>query len=342
MFAAVGQQPFRGEATPGTPWSEPELARDLATFADRGLDLVALEDTAPMDRARLGLPGRDEEISQVITQIRAMGNLGIPVLCYNWMAITTWGRTVGDAAGRAGALVTGYRARDADAQPPLVAPGEVSEEQLWDALAYFLAAVVPEAEQSGVRLGMHPDDPPRAQHRGIPRIMRTPDAFRRLVQLHPSPSNGITFCQGNFSLMGSDLPALIDEFGGQGRIHFVHFRDVAGTADEFVETFHDDGQTDMVACMAAYARTGFSGPLRADHVPTLAGEDNDRPGYGVLGRLFAAGYIRGLLQATGLGTTAAPGRLVSCVAGAGAATHHRRTQPTPAHDHAPDDVPTVR
>jgi mannonate dehydratase len=156
---------------------------------------------------------------------------------------------------------------------------------------------MPAAEDAGVRLGLHPDDPPRAAVRGVPRIMRSPEAYRRLLSLNPSTSNGITFCQGNFALMGADLPTLIREFGGLDRIVFVHFRDVLGTPDDFHETFHDIGQTDLVACMRAYAELGYSGPIRPDHVPTMYGETNDRPGYGTLGRLFAMGYIRGLAQA---------------------------------------------
>ena len=149
---------------------------------------------------------------------------------------------------------------------------------------------------SGVRLGMHPDDPPRSMVRNVPRIMRSADAFRRLLSLRPSLSNAITFCQGNFALMDEDLPSLIREFGAGDSIAFVHFRDVRGTADNFVETFHDEGQTDMPACMSAYAEMDFSGPMRPDHVPTMYGESNDRPAYGMLGRLFAIGYIRGLEQ----------------------------------------------
>lgn len=269
----------------------------MRIFADHGFTLVAIEDTPPMDKVRLGLPGRDEQIDQIITQIRAMGKLGVPTLCYNWMALSSWGRTSVDIAGRGGALVTGFRAADTEGMPALVEPGEVTEPQMWEALQYFLDSVIPVAEEAGVRLGMHPDDPPRPHDRNLPRIMRSPEAYRRLMSLYFSPSNRITFCQGNFALMGQDLPTLIRDFGGQDQIAFVHFRDVRGTADDFQETFHDEGQTDLPECMRAYAEVGFSGPMRPDHVPTMHGELNDRPAYGTLGRLFAIGYIRGLEQA---------------------------------------------
>jgi mannonate dehydratase len=115
-----------------------------------------------------------------------------------------------------------------------------------------------------------------------------------LVDLIPSPVNGICLCQGNFALMTDQLPDVIRHF--HDKIHFVHFRDVRGTPEKFVETFHDDGQTDMYECMKAYRDIGFEGVLRPDHVPTMEGDDNDHPGYSSIGRLFAIGYIKGLRE----------------------------------------------
>lgn len=278
------------------PWGEPAIRTLQERLADHGLRMAAIEDTPPLDAVRLGLPGRDEQISHVIEQVRAMGRLGVPVLCYNWMAVTSWARTDVAVRIRGGALSTAYSHEGDEALPPLVEPGSITEEQLWDGLAYFLDAVVPEAEQAGVRLALHPDDPPRTSSRGVPRIIRSVDTFRRVLDLHPSPANAITLCQGNVALMTDDLPAVIRELGRRDAIAFVHFRDVRGTVDDFVETFHDDGQTDLDACVEAYAEVGFDGPLRPDHVPTMAGEVNHRPGYATLGRLFALGYITALRQ----------------------------------------------
>lgn len=278
------------------PWGEPAIRTLQERLADHGLRMAAIEDTPPLDAVRLGLPGRDEQISHVIEQVRAMGRLGVPVLCYNWMAVTSWARTDVAVRIRGGALSTAYSHEGDEALPPLVEPGSITEEQLWDGLAYFLDAVVPEAEQAGVCLALHPDDPPRTSSRGVPRIIRSVDAFRRVLDLHPSPANAITLCQGNVALMTDDLPAVIRELGRRDAIAFVHFRDVRGTVDDFVETFHDDGQTDLDACVEAYAEVGFDGPLRPDHVPTMAGEVNHRPGYATLGRLFALGYITALRQ----------------------------------------------
>lgn len=302
MFASVGSAGWKPDDRDELPWGESALSHNIELYDQYGFKLVATEDTAPIDKARLGLAGRDEQIEQVITQVRAMGRLGIPTLAYNWMALSSWGRTDIAIADRGGALVTGYQLSIAQAREPLAEPGSITAEQMWAALEYFLKAVVPEAEAAGVRLAMHPDDPPQQLDRGVPRIMSSVEGFRRLVDLVPSESNGITFCQGNFALMPevlhgtTSIPTLIREFGTE-KIPFVHFRDVRGTVEEFQETFHDDGQTDLPACMEAYAEIGFSGAMRPDHVPTLDGESNSRPGYETLGRLFAIGYIRGLEQA---------------------------------------------
>jgi mannonate dehydratase len=298
MFASVGVpvvDPVGRMEAP--PWGEQALTRDVELFASHGLRVVGIEDTAPMDDVRVGGPRRDEQIENILTQVRAMGRLGITTLCYNWMARSSWGRTEIDRRGRGDALVTGYRSSVADAMPPLADEGEITTEQMWSALQYFLDAVIPVAESVGVRLAMHPDDPPRSAARNVPRIMGSAESYERLMHMHPSPSNKITFCQGNFALMGRDLPGLIRKFGAQQQIVFVHLRDVQGTVDDFVETFHDEGQTDLPACMRAYQEIGFDGLMRPDHVPTLHGESNDRPGYADLARLFAIGYIRGLEHA---------------------------------------------
>ncbi len=180
---------------------------------------------------------------------------------------------------------------------PLTGYGEVSEDQLWESLEYFLKAVVQVAEEFHVKLAMHPDDPPLSPIRGIGRIMTSPQSFQRLIDLVPSPSNGMTYCQGCFTEMGADIPTTVRQFGEQGRIHFVHFRDLRGTVENFTEIFHDDGQTDMYAAMKAYYDAGVEAPMRPDHAPVMEGESNDNPGYALQGRLLAVGYMRGLIEA---------------------------------------------
>ncbi|MCU1413081.1 MAG: Mannonate dehydratase [Microbacteriaceae bacterium] len=295
MFASIGEggPSFRVDS-PDAPWSERAIAHQQEVYADYGFGLSVIEDTPPLDLVRLGLPGRDEQIESFIIQVRAMGALGVSTLCYNWMAKTSWARTAVDIPTRGGALVTGFSRKDAERLGDVIEPGGVTADQLWSGFGYFLDAVLPEAEKAGVRLALHPDDPPAPVVRGMPRIMSSVDSYRRVLAHSASPSNAITLCQGNFAMMTDDLPGVIREFGSADRVAFVHFRDVVGTADDFVETFHDAGQTDLAACMQAYYDVGFSGPIRPDHVPTMAGESNERPGYATLGRLFALGYIRGL------------------------------------------------
>ena len=282
----------RDGAAPAWEYSSVRALRDR--YAEQDLDVGVLEWRPPLNLTKRGLPGRDEEIAQVITMLMSMGRVGIPVWCYEWMTDFNWART-GTSASRGGSVVTRFDL--AEVSPATTPQGPISDEELWDNLEYFLRRVIPAAEDAGVRLAMHPDDPPLSPLRGVGRIMSSLDAYRRLIELAPSEMNGITFCQGNFRLMTDDIPAAIREFGGAGKIFFVHFRDVDGVAERFTETWHDAGPTDMYACVRAYREVGFDGLMRSDHVPTLYGEDPAEVGYGVLGRLFAVGYMRGLVEA---------------------------------------------
>jgi mannonate dehydratase len=266
-----------------------------------GLRVAVIEGALPIENIKLGNERRDQEITAMIRLVRQLATARIPLICYNFMAGTDWVRTSTTERDRGGALVTAFDLRKVVQAVSLtttrerVAHQRISAEQLWENLEYFLRKVVPVAEDAGVVLAMHPDDPPVDDLLGRARILNCVAGFERLVNLVSSPSNAICFCQGTFAAMGVDIPATIRRLGGH--IKYVHFRDVRGTADNFVETFHDNGPTDMFAAMCAYRDIGFDGPMRPDHVPQLIGEEDGEPGYTMLGRLFAFGYMSGLMEA---------------------------------------------
>lgn len=284
------------------PWEYNAIMGVREAWKKVGLNYNVVEGPPTLgEKTKLGLEGRDEEIANFISFMKNLKRAGVDVICYNWMPVVSWARTQMDRPGRGGALMTAFD-YDQIKDRPLTKYGDVSHESMWKNLEYFLKAVVPEAEKIEMKLALHPDDPQVPKIQGIPRIMNTVENFDRMLKIMPSDFNGVTMCQGNFSLMGTDIPALIRKWGKAGKIHFVHFRnvqDLSGVlpSTKFTETFHDEGQIDMYAAMKAYYDIGFKGAIRPDHVPTMAGELNTTPGYMTLGNLFAIGYIRGLAEA---------------------------------------------
>ena len=246
------------------------------------------------DHIKAGDAQRDACIEKVIGMFPHMAAHGITTLCFNFMAHVGWTRTRSDFPERGGALVTGFDL--SDYRPSDAA---ISEQELWDNYSRFIRAAAPEAERWGIRLALHPDDPPLSNLGGVSRIMISMDNIRRALAIADSPNVGVTMCQATYAMMGEDLNRVIPELAD--RIFFVHFRNVRGNREHFRETFHDNGQLDMAGLLRLYAACGVDAPIRVDHVPTMAGESNNTPGYAALGRLFAIGYLKGLLDALELG-----------------------------------------
>jgi len=276
------------------PWGYLSLKKYKNMLEDNGFTLRAIEDNPPMDKIRLNLPGKEEQLDSIAKMIENFGKLNIGLWCYNWMAGIGWSRThshVENAVGTVSSFniddISGYRNEKVN----------IDRSSLWHNLKDFLDFIVPLAEDSDVKLALHPDDPPIEEFAGIPRIMNSIESYDKLFELNRSEFNGLALCQGNFTLMTGDLPGTIRHFGS--RIFFVHFRDVVGDRNNFTETQLGYGKTDLVSCMKAYNDIDYSGLMRVDHVPTLEGDSADVPGYSYLGRLYAIGYIRGLSQGCG-------------------------------------------
>ena len=269
--------------------------RSRETYAENGLKIIGLEgDQLDMIPIKLGLPGREWQIEKYQRMLENMGTLGVKLLCYNFMA-TGWYRTHKGLPERGGALVSGFN-METSRKEPVSEYGTFSESQIWENYHYFIEQIMPIAEDNGVRMALHPDDPPISPVNGIGRVLTSAEAMRKALSLSDSPSHGLTFCQGTYTTMQENVTELIREFGRK-KIFFIHIRDVVGSPTDFRETFHDNGPTDMYSVMKCYYEAGLDVPLRSDHVPTMAGESNDNVGYEMKGNLFGIGYIKGLMEA---------------------------------------------
>lgn len=263
------------------------------SFTDFGLKPVIIE---PMpnflhDHIKTGDIKRDESIEKVIKMFPIMESLDINTICFNFMAEIGWLRTVRNIKERGGAEVTGFDIDD------YIPDGErsITKDQLWDNYEYFINAVMPYADKHNIKMALHPDDPPIPNIGKVSRIMIDAKSIERAVNTYKSNNLGITMCQANFHLMGEDLYKIIPQFAD--KIFFVHFRNVTGTKYKFNETFHDNGDIDMVKMMKLYKKHNIDVPVRVDHVPIMAYENNDfEAGYSSMGRLFAIGYLKGILQ----------------------------------------------
>lgn len=285
-----------------------------------GLTLEAIESVPVHEEIKLGLSGRDHYIDNYCQTLRNLGKAEVEVVCYNFMPVFDWTRTDLAAPLPDGSNSLKFDAEEVARMDPLRGnlklPGwdlsyreeelhdllwqyqDVTEEDLWDHLRYFLEGVIPIAEEAGVKMAIHPDDPPWPIF-GLPRIIRNRKSLERLISLVDSPNNGITLCSGSLGAdPENDIPAMIRTFGGLGRIHFGHVRNIRILGPHsFQETSHRsaDGSLDMVEIMKAYSEIGFTGPIRPDHGRMIWGEQG-RAGYGLFDRALGATYLNGIWE----------------------------------------------
>lgn len=307
----------------GAAWTAASVARVADAVHDAGLRISVVESIPVHEDIKLGAPTRDAYIDAWCESLRQVAAVGVPVVCYNFMPVFDWTRTdlamplpdgsttltYSDAAvsridlshgtGELPGWSTAYDA--ATLQRLFAAWSAVPEELLWQNLGYFLERVVPVAESVGVKLAIHPDDPPWPIF-GLPRIITDRAALRRVLSLVDHPANGLTFCTGSLgSLAENDLPAMVDEFAARQRIHFMHCRNVKRTLHDgqrgFDEVAHPSafGDVDMRAVLQALARHDYHGPMRPDHGRMIWGETG-RPGYGLYDRALGAMYLQGLWE----------------------------------------------
>lgn len=303
----------------GDVWSRERMQRLKDEVEASGLALGVVESIPVHEDIKLGRPQRERWTASYCESVRALGEVGIPVLCYNFMPVFDWTRTdlamrmsdgsttlayehsrleridlskgTGDLPGWATAY-TGDELRALRA-----AYRRVDEEALWDNLAWFLERVVPVAEEAGVRMAIHPDDPPWPIF-GLPRILTNAAAFNRLLSIVDSPANGVTFCTGSLGASAdNDLPAMIIRIGK--RIHFAHCRNVKRSGDRtFHETAHPSrgGDVDMLEVLKALRDVGFDGCMRPDH-GRMIWDEQGRAGYGLHDRALGIMYLQGIWEA---------------------------------------------
>ncbi len=278
-------QPWGYAGDPAALWTVDELRAVRRQVEDAGLVLEAIEnlDPAHWGDVLIDGPRRGEHIENVKTILRRMGEAGIPVLGYNFSIAGVAGRVSGPW-GRGGAVTVGMDGPvddplpagvvwnmivDPEAQAGALVP-TATHEQLWDRLRRFLGEVVPVAEESGVRLAAHPDDPPLPFVRSQPRLVYQPSMYQRLIDLVPSAANGLELCVGTLAEMtDGGVAEAVDSYARQGKIAYVHLRNVSGRVPHYRETFIDEGDVDMLEILSILHRNGFDGMIIPDHAPQM-------------------------------------------------------------------------
>lgn len=292
---------------PPIPWTEADLRERMNRFKAGGLTIINMM-IGGFPNTLFGKPGRDEEIAKIKQSIHAAAKVGLPVIEYNFYAH----RIVEgyyEELGRAGAGMTAFNYDRIKDLPPLPEEGAHKLEEMWANITYFLKAVVPEAEKAGVRLALHPNDPPAPISRGSEQIMATLAGWKRLVDIVKSPANGITFDCGVTRELGEDPVTVAKYFGSRDQINHVHYRNVIVRKPyvDYTEVFLDEGQVNMFAVMQELVKMKYSHGLYPEH-PRAIDYDREREngivggyakvgGGGFGGEIYNVGYTKAMLQA---------------------------------------------
>ena len=309
------------DVPPGELWSRESIAALKKETEDAGLHFEVIESVPVHEDIKLGKPTRDRYIANYQENIRRLGEAGIKCICYNFMPVFDWTRTQLDKEAADGSTSLVYYKDQLEKMDPLTGelnlPGwdasytkeslaavfaeyaRITEEDLWKNLQYFLEAVIPVAEESGINMAIHPDDSPWPIF-GLPRIITCEKNLDRFLKLVDSPANGLTFCTGSLgSSADNDIPHMVEKYAAMGRIHFMHIRNVKLLPDgSFEESGHlsANGSLDIVAIMKALHKNGFDGYVRPDHGRMIWGETG-KPGYGLYDRALGAAYLNGIWEA---------------------------------------------
>lgn len=313
----------------GEVWAMDDLVELKEYVTSYGLNLDVIESVNVHEDIKLGLPSRDVYISNYKETLKNLSQIGIKTVCYNFMPIFDWTRTdlnkpLNDKSTvlsfdneqlknlSANDLVEKIRNDSRNVEIPgweldrldeiegLFKQYEnVDEEKLWKNLKYFLEQIIPVAESYNIKMALHPDDPPFSIF-GLPRIMTNQENLQRLLDLVPSPSNGLTLCTGSLGPnVSNDIPAMIRHFGAQNKIHFAHIRNVKRIGEKsFHETSHlsSDGSLDLYEIVKAYKDINFQGHVRPDH-GRMIWDEKGMPGYGLYDRALGITYLNGLYEA---------------------------------------------
>lgn len=291
-------------------WNYEELSAIKRSIEAHGLVWEAIENLDPAFWYDILLDGpqKKRQLENLKGLLRTLGRVGIPILGYNFSIAGVWGWTKGPF-GRGGAYSVGFDAAKINADRPIpngmvwnmtyapdAPPGtvpRVSSEEIWQRLADFLRALVPVAEENNVRLAAHPDDPPVEELRGTSRLVNQPWKYQRLLDLAPSPANALEFCLGTLQEMSEgDVYEALDTYSRQGKLAYVHFRNVRGKVPRYHEVFVDEGDLDMLRVARILHRNGYDGVIIPDHTPEMS-----CPAPWHAGMAFAMGYLRAAIQA---------------------------------------------